>query len=179
MATPFNLNAISEMGFMPLDLVNVTVGRVSAKLYPKTTSTMQILNRAHAWQINKTALFNLPMDFKLVIDAFGAQLNGTSTVEGIVSNWNCFFADCWYIIYHLTIISFHNSKGMVMNDTTTAADAQILLPVQNGVVAACRQQDIKIIWVQCVINFAPLVTALPAWSFALLITLSCLKEPVQ
>ncbi len=68
MATPFNPNAISEMGFMPLDLVDVTVGRVSAKLYPKITSTMQIFDRAHAWQINKTALFNLPADFKLAID---------------------------------------------------------------------------------------------------------------
>jgi hypothetical protein len=58
-------------------------------------------------------------------------------------------------------MSFHISEGMVMNNTTTAADAQILLPVQNGVIAACRQQDIKFVWVQCVINFAPLVTALP------------------
>jgi hypothetical protein len=161
MATPFNPNAVSEMGFMPLDLVDVTVGRVSTKLHPKIMSTMQIFDRAHAWQINKTALFNLPADFKLVIDAFGAQLNATSTVEGIVSNWKHFCADRWYNFHHLTIMLFHNSKGTVMNDTTTAADAQILLPVQNGVVAACRQQDIKFVWVQCVINFAPLVTALP------------------
>ncbi len=86
MASPFNPNAISEMGFMPLDLVDVTVGRISAKLYPKITSTMQIFDRTHAWQINKTTLFNLPKHFKLVIDAFGAQLNAISTVEGIVSN---------------------------------------------------------------------------------------------
>jgi hypothetical protein len=161
MATPLNPNAISKMGFTPLDLVDVTVGRVSAKLYPKITLTMQIFDHAHTWQINKTALFNLPADFKLVIDAFGAQLNATLTVEGIVSNWKRFFADCWYNFHHLMIMLFHNSEGTVVNDTTTAADAQILLPVQNGVVAACRQQDIKFIWVQCVINFVPLVTALP------------------
>jgi hypothetical protein len=58
-------------------------------------------------------------------------------------------------------MSFHNSEGTVMNDTTTAADAQILLPVQNGVVVACRQQDIKFVRVQCGINFTPLITALP------------------
>jgi hypothetical protein len=73
MASPFNPNDISEMGFTPLDLVDVTDGRFSAKLYPKITSTMQIFDRTHAWQINKAALFNLPADFKLVIDAFGAQ----------------------------------------------------------------------------------------------------------
>ncbi len=33
--------------------------------------------------------------------------------------------------------------------------------MQNGIVTACRQQDIKFVWVQCIINFAPLVTALP------------------
>jgi hypothetical protein len=161
MATPFNPNAISEMGFTPLDLVNVTVERVSTKLYPKITLTMQIFARAHAWQINKTTLFNLPTDFKLVIDAFRAQLNATLTMEGIVSNWKRFFTDCWYNFHHLTIMSFHNSEGTVMNDTTTATNAQILLPMKNGVVAACRQQDIKFIWVQCVIDFAPLITALP------------------
>jgi hypothetical protein len=88
-------------------------------------------------------------------------LNATLTVEGIVSDWKRFFADHWYNFHHLTIMSFHNSDGTVMNNTTTAADAQILLPVQNGIVAACRQQDIKFFRVQCVINFAPLVTALP------------------
>jgi hypothetical protein len=50
---------------------------------------------------------------------------------------------------------------MVMNDTTTAANAQILLLVQNGIIMACRQQDIKFVWEQCVINFTPLVTTLP------------------
>jgi hypothetical protein len=180
MASPFNLNAISEMGFTPLDLIDVTVGRVSAKLYPKTMSMMQIFDHAHAWQIKK-ALFNLPADVKLVIDTFGAQLNATSTVGGIVSDWKPFFADHWYNFHHLTIMSFHNSEGKVMTNTTTATDAQILLPMQNGVVAACRQQEIKFVWVQCIIDFAPLITALPyptSRSFAWLITSSCLKEPV-
>jgi hypothetical protein len=95
MATSFNPNAISKMGFTPLDLVDITVGCVSAKLYPKITSRMQIFDRTHAWQINKTVLFNLPADFKLIIDAFRSQLNATSTVEGIVSDWKRFFADCW------------------------------------------------------------------------------------
>jgi hypothetical protein len=161
MATPFNPNAISEMGFTPLDLVDITVGHISAKLYPKIMSMMQIFDHTHAWQIKKNVLFNLPADFKLVIDAFGAQLNATLTVEGIMSDWKHFFPDHWYNFHHLTIMLFYNSEGMVMNDTTTATNAQILLPVQNGILVACRQQDIKFIRVQCVINFAPLITALP------------------
>jgi hypothetical protein len=58
-------------------------------------------------------------------------------------------------------MSFHNSEGRVINDTTTAGNTQILLPVQNGVITACRQKNIKFVRVQYVINFAPLVTALP------------------
>jgi hypothetical protein len=170
------------MGFTPLDLVNVTVGHVSAKLYPKITLTMQIFDRAHAWQINKTTLFNLPADFKLVIDAFGAQLNATSTMEGIVSDWKRFFADRWYNFHHLTIMSFRNSEGTFMNDTTTAVDAQILLPVQNGIVTACRQQDIKLFKCSAPLTSLPLSLLchiLPARSFVRLITSRCLKEPVQ
>jgi hypothetical protein len=160
MATPFNPNAISEMGFMPLDLVDVTVGRISAKLYPRSRQRCKSLTLPTLGKSTKTMLFNLLADFKLVIDAFRAQLNATLTVEGIVSGWKRFFANCWYDFHHLTIMSFHNSEGSVMNDTTTAADAQICLPVQNGVVVACRQQDIKFVWVQCIIDFAPYVTAL-------------------
>jgi hypothetical protein len=58
-------------------------------------------------------------------------------------------------------MSFHNSEGRVIEDTTTAGNTQILLPVQNGVVTTCRHKDIKFAWVQCVIDFASLVTALP------------------
>jgi hypothetical protein len=86
MTTPFNPSVTSDMGFTPLDLVDITVGSVTAKVYPKITPTMQIFDRPHAWQINKTALYNLPADFKLIIDAFRAQLDATSTVEGIVSD---------------------------------------------------------------------------------------------
>jgi hypothetical protein len=38
---------------------------------------------------------------------------------------------------HLLILSFHNSQGARMDDTTTAADAQVLLPIQNGPLAGC------------------------------------------
>jgi hypothetical protein len=69
--------------------------------------------------------------------------------------------DCWYNFNHLTILSFHNSEGRVIKDTTTAGNTQILLPVQNGVITACWQKDIKFVRVQCIIDFATLVAALP------------------
>ena len=41
-----------------------------------------------------------------------------------------------------------------MINTATAADASILLPVQNGVLADCRQQDVQFVRVQVSIDYS-------------------------
>jgi hypothetical protein len=87
MSTPHESAVVNAMGFMPLDLVNVHVGRTTVKLYPKIGPRMQIWERVHAYQINKTALTNLHTELKLIIDAFGAQLNASLTTEGIISDF--------------------------------------------------------------------------------------------
>jgi hypothetical protein len=56
--------------------------------YPRILGTMLVYKRAHAFQVNKTALTNVPgMDFGLILDAFGVQLNLRSTVEYLISDW--------------------------------------------------------------------------------------------
>ncbi len=77
----------AQMGFAPLKLVDVAIGHITMKLYPKITSTMPIYKHAHAFQVNKAALMNLPTELNLVFAAFGAQLNASSTVKGLLSNW--------------------------------------------------------------------------------------------
>ncbi len=67
---------------------------------------MPIHEHAHAFQVNKAALMNLPTDFSLVLDAVSVQLNASSTVEGIISNWRCFFHKRWMDFDHLTILFF-------------------------------------------------------------------------
>jgi hypothetical protein len=37
-----------RMGFAPLDLVDTSIGRISAKLYPKISLAMLIHERVHA-----------------------------------------------------------------------------------------------------------------------------------
>jgi hypothetical protein len=74
------------MGFAPLNLVDVPVGRMTVKLYPKITPMMPVQERVHAFQVNKAGLKDLLTNLQLVIDAFGAQLNASSTIEGILSN---------------------------------------------------------------------------------------------
>ena len=95
MASPQDLRVVHEMGFAPLDPVDIRIGAMTVKLYPKITAAMPVHERAHAFQVNKSALKDLPADFRLVIDAFGAQLNASSTVEGILSDWRRYFQERW------------------------------------------------------------------------------------
>ncbi len=131
------------------------------KLHLKIGPTMQIWERANAYQINKTALTNLLTDLKLIINAFGAQLNASSTTEGIISNFKQYFYDRWMNFDNLTILSFHDSAGNVVNDTMTPTNPQVLLPVQNGIIANCCSPDVQFARIQCVLDFASLVTAAP------------------
>ena len=41
-----------------------------------------------------------------------------------------------------------------MLNTATAADSAILLPVQNGVLANCRQQDVRFVRVQVSVDYS-------------------------
>ena len=143
MATPEDSRVVHEMGFAPLDPVDVSVGRMNVKLYPKITPSMPVYERAHAFQVNKATLKDLPTDLQLIIDAFGSQLNASSTIEGILSNWRRYFLERWMDFGHLTILSFHNSKGDRMDNTTTANNAQVLLPVINGNLGDCQKQDVS------------------------------------
>jgi hypothetical protein len=95
MSMPHKSAVVDAMGFTPLNLVDVHVGRTTVKLYPKIGPAMQIWERAHAYQINKTTLMNLPTNLKLIIDAFGAQLNASLMTEGIISDFKWYFVLSW------------------------------------------------------------------------------------
>jgi hypothetical protein len=95
MASPQDSRVVHKMGFAPLDPIDVSVGWMNVKLYPKITPSMPVYEQAHAFQVNKAALKDLPTDLRLIIDVFGSQLNASSTVEGILSNWRQFFHKRW------------------------------------------------------------------------------------
>ncbi len=152
---------VDAMGFMPLDLVDVHVGHMTIKLYPKIGLAMKIWERTYAFQIAKTSLTNLPMELKLIIDAFGTQLNASSTTEGIIGDFKWYVYDLWMSFDNLTILSFHDLACNIIDNTTTPANPQILMPVQDGNLANCRSQGMRFVHVQCVMDFASLVTAAP------------------
>jgi hypothetical protein len=121
----------------------VAVGRVSVKLYPRIMAMMPVYECAYAFQVNKTALKYLSgTDFGLVLDAFGAQLNLSSTMEGLISDWQRFFKEQWMDFNQLLILSFHRSNGERIDNTTVAGHPEILFPEINGPVNACCQQDV-------------------------------------
>ena len=149
------------MGFTPLDPVNISVGQMAVNLYPKTTPLMPMHKRAHAFKVNTSALKDLQTNLWLVINAFGAQFNASLTVDGIMSNWCQYFHELWMDFARLTIISFHNSRGNRIDDTTVAGNAQVPLPIQDGTLPTCHKQDVHFMRVHCTLDFATLITVNP------------------
>ncbi len=63
----------------------------------------------------------------------------------------------WFNFNNLAIISFHDSAGTGINNTTVTGNPALLLPVVNGPVATCCQQDVCFVHVTCTIDFTGLV----------------------
>ena len=146
--------------FVPRTLEPVQIDKMTVKLYPVVDLTMMPPERAHAFQINKTALAAPGIDRRVMLDTLGAQLNLSAIVDGVLGDWTRHFQRAWCNFHHLTILSFHNDAGAQVNDTTTA-DSAVLLPVIDGHVADCRKKNIRFVRVQLNLDFASLVTLDP------------------
>ena len=59
---------------------------MTVKFNPLVDSTMKPPERAHAFQINKTALTAPGIDRHVMLDTLGAQLNLSTIVDGIHGN---------------------------------------------------------------------------------------------
>eukprot|EP00956_Cyclotella_meneghiniana_P034895 scaffold109224_cov64-Cyclotella_meneghiniana.AAC.1 len=73
----------------------------------------------------------------------GQLLDSGTTVAGLKHDMDHHFMSHWHDFNHLTILSWHNSTGAAMANAATAADINILKPVQNGPVPDCRPDDVK------------------------------------
>ncbi len=87
---------VAAGAFAPCALIPVSVGRFTINLYPVVDRTMSIQERAHAFQINKTALLSLALDLRVMLDALGAQLDLSASVEGMIKEWLRLFQDSWF-----------------------------------------------------------------------------------
>jgi hypothetical protein len=144
--------------FAPWALLPVNVGQATINLYTVIDPTMLPHECAHAFHINKMALSSQSIDLRVQLDAFGHQLNLSATVDGVINDWLHHFYDRWFIC-HLSILSFHGTKGKgdQVNDTTNVGNPSILLPVVDGAIGNCLK-NVKFIRVQLSVNFINLVT---------------------
>ncbi len=142
--------------FIPRPLESVQVDKITVKLYPVVNLSMLAPEHAHAFQTNKTALSIPGIDRCAMLNTLGAQLNLSTIVDGILSDWSRHFCCNWCNFDHLTILSFHSTAGTQVNDTTKSADSAVLLPVVNGPYADCRKQ-VCFVRMQLNLDFASLV----------------------
>ncbi len=119
---------------------------------------MPVFECAHTFQVVKSALEPLPVNTCLILDAIGTQLNCSVIVDGLMFDWPSLFDSAWYDFFNLSIVTFHDSGGAKIKTTTTAGNAAILLPIQDGAKALCRQKDICFVRVMCNVNFSGPIT---------------------
>ncbi len=62
----------------------------------------------------------------------------------------------WANFVNFSILSWHGANGAIINNTTTAADASILLPVPNGAANACQASGVQFVRVQLALDYADL-----------------------
>ena len=153
------MNEIQELSFIPRDLVTVMVGRHSTNRYPKVEAKMPVHERAFVYQVTKSALESLPVDIRLIIEAMATQLNCNTTADGLMYDWMSVLDKGWYNPALLQILSFHNSAGGKIANTTTIADASVLLPVVDGVLTSCRKPDVRFVRIQITLDYAALFAA--------------------
>jgi hypothetical protein len=62
--------------------------------------------------------------------------------ESSLVDWEQKLTKNWFNFQNLTIISWHDTKGNPINNTTVVGDPAVLLPVQDGVKNQCRSSGV-------------------------------------
>jgi hypothetical protein len=119
---------------------------------------MPVFEHAHVFQVVMSALKPLRVNTCLILNAIGTQLNCSAIVDGLMFDWQSLFDSVWYDFRNLSIITFHDSDDAEIKTTTTAGNAAILLPVQDGTKALCCQKDVRVVRVMGNVNFSGLIT---------------------
>jgi hypothetical protein len=142
--------------FVPRKPEIVLIGKTSVSLYPKVDATMSDPEKALAYQQNRTALATADLDQRARILALAERLDLMLTAEASLSDWERRLARNWYNFTHLTIISWHDGRGRVINNTAVAGNPAVLLPIQNGNIAECRAEGVTFVRVSLALDFSDL-----------------------
>ena len=148
--------------FAPRNPEIVSIGKTSVSLYPKVDASMTNPEKAMTFQKNKTALALADLDQKARILALADRLDLMLTAELSLANCKQKLHRNWANFANLSILSWHSTNSNIVTNTTTAADATILLPAQDGAANACRAPGVKFDRVQLALNYADLNRIDPA-----------------
>lgn len=154
-----NPPSTAHQAFTPKETVSISIGSLTANVYPRIDPLMSIAERAHAFHVTRSALHTLPLLPSAHLDALGNQLCSSAAVDGIKADFDAFLKESLFDMNNLTILSFHNSSGAPLPNAVLAADTSILKPVADGPVADCRPEDVRFVRVQLVLDFRDLASA--------------------
>jgi hypothetical protein len=158
MSAQANGGRLSVTPFVPKQPEIVQFGKTTVLLYPKVDATMSDLEKAMAYQQNKMALASANLDQQAHILALAKRLNLMLTAESSLADWKRKLTKNWLNFQNLTIISWHDTKGNPINNTTVAGNPAVLLPVQNGAQNQCCSAGVKFVRIQLDLDFADLNT---------------------
>jgi len=136
MASP-NIQAMLKAPFIPQKPKIVSIGRMSVSLYRKVDETMSDLEKALAFQHNRTGLAGANLDQRARILTLANQMNLMLMAEAGLADWERKLSKNWSNFQYLKILSWHDEKGTRISNTTIPGDSSILLPVQDGNIADC------------------------------------------
>jgi len=118
-----------DMQFTHKALVQVKVAGVAFSLYPVLDDTITSAERAHGFHVNKSNLMATHLTPRqILLNAMGQQTGQSAVVEGAIAGLLRHFQDHWNNFPNLTIVSWHDSTGAIIHNTTTDGDSSILLP---------------------------------------------------
>jgi hypothetical protein len=95
---------------------------------------------------------------RLILEAIGTQLNCSGIVDGTMYDFKSLFEEAWYNFGNLTIQSFHDSAGKIIHNTMVASNPSLPLPVIDGPINGCRQQDVRYVRVTCTVDYSCLIS---------------------
>lgn len=92
------------------------------------------------------------------------QLNSTTITNGLKFDFHEFSKDHWLSMSCLSILSFHNLAGTIMNNTMIPLDPSILNLIGNGSINASCPADTKYSPLQITWTFESSALLLPFWT---------------
>jgi hypothetical protein len=135
----------SKSPFVPCKPEIISFRQTYVSLYPNVDSTMTNVEKAMVFQHNKTALSSADVNQRAGILTLADRIDLMLTAKSSLADWECKLSCHWADFVCLSILSWHNLASNPINNTTTAADASILKPVQDDAAADCRSAGVKFV----------------------------------